>query len=228
MVRLISGGHEFQSSDFSVLFLTYLLWSSPYLVSNRLPPSCILPRSYQGFSWPMFKSLRPFCCHWTSFSCFCREALWIFRARIPLVSWTKHGCTSLLIPGHYPPLNITIFGDISTNPGPDTLIQNDLKRRNENLPNILDLHMNTQVITYTRAELLGIRRASRRFACGSVLHDLKLNGLLRFRGCRAADGRYLYVFLIEWVILLAAREPLLAHLFWFLLFLDNVFVLEAT
>ena len=32
--------------------------------------------------------------------------------------------------------------------------------------------MNTRVITYTRAELL-------------VLHDLKINGLLRFRGCRA-------------------------------------------
>ena len=34
------------------------------------------------------------------------------RAKIPLVSWTKHGCTSLLIPGHDPPPNITVFGDI--------------------------------------------------------------------------------------------------------------------
>ena len=102
-----------------------------------------------------------------------------------MVSWPKHGCTSLLIPGHDPPLNITIFGDIAINPGPETLIQNNLKRRNENLPNILDLHINTRVITYTRAELLGIRRASRSFVCGSVLHVLKLNGLLRFRGCRA-------------------------------------------
>ena len=100
-----------------------------------------------------------------------------------LVSWTKHGCTSLLIPGHDPPLNITIFGDIAINPGPETSIQNNLKRRNENLPNILDLHINTRVVTYTRAELLGIRRASRSFVCGSVLHVLKLNGLLRFRGC---------------------------------------------
>lgn len=97
------------------------------------------------------------------------------------------GCTSLLIPGHGPPLDITIFGDISINPGPETLIQNNLKRRNGhgNLPNILDLHTNSRVITYTRAELLGIRRASRSFVCRSVLHDLKLNGLLRFRGCRA-------------------------------------------
>ena len=117
-----------------------------------------------------------------------RSALDFFAPRFlwsPLVSWTKHGCTSLLIPGHGPPLNITIFGDISINPGPENLIQNSLKWQNENLPNILDLHMNTRVITYTRAELLGIRRASRSFVCGSVLHVLKLNGLLRFRGCRA-------------------------------------------
>ena len=63
-----------------------------------------------------------------------------------------------------------------------------MKRRNENIPNILDLHINTRAtvyIAYTRAELLGIRRASRSFVCGSVLHVLKLNGLLRFRGCRA-------------------------------------------
>ena len=50
------------------------------------------------------------------------------HAKISLVSWTKHGCTSLLIPGHDLPLNITIFGDISINHGPETLIQNNLKR----------------------------------------------------------------------------------------------------
>ena len=107
------------------------------------------------------------------------------RAKVPLVSWTKHGCTSLLIPGHDPPLNITIFGDISINPGPEALLQNSLKRRNGNLPNILDLHTNSRVITYTRVALFGTRRASRSFVCGSVLHDLKLNGLLSFKGCRA-------------------------------------------
>ena len=45
--------------------------------------------------------------------------------------------------------------------------------------------MNTPVIAYTRAELRDIRRASHSFVCGSVLHVLKLNALLRFRGCRA-------------------------------------------
>ena len=105
-----------------------------------------------------------------------------------MVSWTKHGYPSLLIPGHDPPLDITIFGDISINPGPETSIQNtDLKRRNRhgNLLNVLDLYTNSRVITYARAELLGIRRTSHNFGCRSVLHDLKLNGLLRSRGCRA-------------------------------------------
>lgn len=111
------------------------------------------------------------------------------RAKVPLVSWTKHGFTSLLIPGHDPPMDITIFGDILINPGPETLVGNNLKRRNGNLPNILDLHTNSRVIAYTRAALFGIRRVSRSFDFGSVLHDLKLNGLLRLRGCRVGRRR---------------------------------------
>ena len=91
-----------------------------------------------------------------------------------------------------------------------------MKRRNENLPNILDLHINTRVITYTRAELLGIRRASRSFVCGSVLHVLKLNGLLRFRGCRAGR-RKISVRISDRVShTTCVIEPLLALLFWFL------------
>ena len=82
---------------------------------------------------------------------FVRKRFGFHRAKIPLVSWTKHGCTFLLIPGHNPPLSITIFGDILINPGLESLIQNNLKRRNENLPNILDLHINTRAITYTCA-----------------------------------------------------------------------------
>ena len=119
------------------------------------------------------------------------------RAKIPLVSCTKHGSTSLLIPGYDPPLNITIFGDISINPGLETLIQNNLKRRNENLPNILDLHMITRVTTYTRAELLGIRRASRSFVCG------RMRGLGQFRNSQKAFAQRVkipwpFAFLAVW------------------------------
>ena len=53
---------------------------------------------------------------WRSGLCFScqRQSFW------RKVSWTKHGCTSLLIPGHDSPLNITIFGDIAINPDPET------------------------------------------------------------------------------------------------------------
>lgn len=38
--------------------------------------------------------------------------------KVSLSNWSKHGQTCLLIPGHDPPLDITVFMDISTNPGP--------------------------------------------------------------------------------------------------------------
>ena len=121
---------------------------------------CLLSEALRVFPGPYFSHYGRFAVTGRASIVFVAKRFRFHRAKIPLVSWTKHGCSSLLIPGHDPPLNITIFGDISINPGPKTLIQNNLKRRNENLRNILDLHINTRVITYTSAELLGIRRSS--------------------------------------------------------------------
>ena len=42
-----------------------------------------------------------------------------FKLRWAVSKWTKHGQTSLLIPGHDQPLDITIYSDIAINPGPD-------------------------------------------------------------------------------------------------------------
>ena len=36
--------------------------------------------------------------------------------------WSKHGYISLCIPGHDPPINITIYNDVSSNPGPQSSI----------------------------------------------------------------------------------------------------------
>ena len=41
------------------------------------------------------------------------------KSRLPRCSWTIHGYTCLLVPGHDPPQDITIFMDVSVNPGPD-------------------------------------------------------------------------------------------------------------
>ena len=44
-----------------------------------------------------------------------------FKSSLPVTKWTKHGSTSLHIPGHDPPLDITVFSDVSRNPGPQVL-----------------------------------------------------------------------------------------------------------
>ena len=40
------------------------------------------------------------------------------RSRFPVSKSSKYGLTSLLIPGHDPPVDITIFIDVPKNPGP--------------------------------------------------------------------------------------------------------------
>ena len=40
------------------------------------------------------------------------------RTSTPITRWTKHGQTTLAIPSHDPPIEITVFMDISINPGP--------------------------------------------------------------------------------------------------------------
>ena len=43
-----------------------------------------------------------------------------YKSRFLATTWSKHGLTSLHIRGHDPPLDITVFMDVSTNPGPGT------------------------------------------------------------------------------------------------------------
>ena len=40
------------------------------------------------------------------------------RTKFSLAKWSKHGSTSVVIAGHDPPLDITVWMDISRNPGP--------------------------------------------------------------------------------------------------------------
>ena len=46
------------------------------------------------------------------------------RTKLSLTKWTRRGQTSLVVAGHDPPLDITIFMDISPNPGPLDLAMN--------------------------------------------------------------------------------------------------------
>ena len=60
------------------------------------------------------------------------------RSRMSVLKWTKHGQTALLVAGHDPPINITIYMDISINPGPqswkkiETIITNRTETRPRN------------------------------------------------------------------------------------------------
>ena len=107
-------------------------------------------------------------------------------SNVPLVKWSKHGQTSLVIPGHDPPQDITIFMDISINPGPySTGNGND------------ELHVNTNyslsntTITYSRSQLFRIRKASHCSIQPEIFQILKVNGILRFRGRKAGRRNYM-------------------------------------
>ena len=42
-----------------------------------------------------------------------------FRSRLSISKWSKHGQTSLFVSGHDTPVDITIFSDVASNPGPE-------------------------------------------------------------------------------------------------------------
>ena len=109
-----------------------------------------------------------------------------YRLKLALVKWTRHGNTSLLIPGYDPPIDITIFMDISRNPGPQELnFDQDYSQASA-----INLHgNNTSILTYSRESLFIIRCQPSCRPDPSTLQSLKLAGLLRFRGRRAGRRR---------------------------------------
>ena len=106
-----------------------------------------------------------------------------FKSRLPVTKWTKHGSTSLHIPGHDPPLDITVFSDVSRNPGPQVLHFEPTTRTHA------DLHIvsSRPMISYSRNELFKIRRVSHCSPSGRIFADLKRAGLLHLRGCRESN-----------------------------------------
>ena len=43
------------------------------------------------------------------------------KLRVAAINWGKRGNTTLAVPGHDPPVEITIFIDFEINPGPDSV-----------------------------------------------------------------------------------------------------------
>ncbi|XP_068704868.1 uncharacterized protein [Montipora foliosa] len=52
------------------------------------------------------------------------------KLRVAAIKWGKRGNTTLAVPGHDPPVEITIFMDVEINPGPDSS-QNDYGERTQ-------------------------------------------------------------------------------------------------
>ena len=126
--------------------------------------------------------------------------------------WSKHGYISLCIPGHDPPINITIYNDVSSNPGPQSSIldyehdqseindHSKFKSRGSTSNSVTHLHITEPLrFCYSRQQLLEIRRKSTAVRSADVLKSLKKAGILRYRGKRAGKLRI--------PVIITARSP---------------------
>ena len=111
-----------------------------------------------------------------------------FNLKWAVSKWTQHGQTSLLIPGHDPPLDITIYLDIASNPGPDG--SHELLLRNRTRVN---LHRDLSPKTYIRDQLFKIRRVYRTAHSCRILSDLRNSGLFHFVAPELVNGTIRYL-----------------------------------
>ena len=96
--------------------------------------------------------------------------------------WSKHGQMSLVVAGHDPPVDITIFVDLSRNPGPDSSVSNLLLQDAASASN---LRVCSTITIYTRSELFNLHRVPDTSLSAPILFELKNSGLLHYGGCRA-------------------------------------------
>ena len=104
---------------------------------------------------------------------------------------SKRGFTSLAIPGHDPPIDLTIFVDIAVNPGPSPTLVSSFNSTASSAW-LSNLHTGSSRfdnstlprISYNRRSLMGLRPCSVKPSL-STLKSLKSFGILKFRGKRA-------------------------------------------
>ena len=85
-------------------------------------------------------------------------------------------------------LDITVFSDVSRNPGPQVLPFEPTTRT------YVDLHIvsSRPMISYSRNELFKIRRVSHCSPSEWIFVDLRRAGLLHLRGCRAGRRDFIH------------------------------------
>ena len=91
-----------------------------------------------------------------------------WRTNRAVCKTSKRGSTCLAIPGHDPPLDITIFHDIPKNPGPTFPQGWNFSAIRNNEPGS-NLHISSEgcapMITYSREQLLHLRSSSNAPVC---------------------------------------------------------------
>ena len=111
------------------------------------------------------------------------------RSRVPMQKHTKHGFISLVIPGHDPPLDITVYVDISTNPGPaqSIITIGSRQRATRDLIRQLDSPIRqTTTLQYSRRELVSLRKNYSLQERRSVLFkNIRADGIFKYRGKRS-------------------------------------------
>ena len=53
------------------------------------------------------------------------------RTRVALARWTKRSVTTLVVPGHDPPLDITIYMDVESEPGSEDIMRDSTDQLDE-------------------------------------------------------------------------------------------------
>ena len=107
-----------------------------------------------------------------------------FKSHLAASKWAKHIQVSLYVPGHDPPLDITVFLDVESNPGPAIYTATNATCC---LRTFTDLHTSssTPAIKYSMHQFFQILRTSKCSLTELNFHDLKDAGLFHFRGTKA-------------------------------------------
>ena len=154
---------------------------SSYLVLYTLGHKWSYSESSKGFIRSLHSIAVPFYCN-IKRTCHVSSSAFTRRG---LSTWTRHGYTSLAAPDMEPTIDITIYMDVSRNPGPESEV---LVTRILGTPNSPPSLPRTS-LGYSRSALLATRRNSRKVFKRSLLDDLKTAGLLRYRGKRGGRNR---------------------------------------
>ena len=106
------------------------------------------------------------------------------RIRRPILKWSHHGLTFLAAPEHSFVLDLTISMDVHPQPGP--VCSKDIhKLGSEGLASVNTAKGtgNVAILKYRRSTLVSLRKFASR-PSSSVMTDLKLLGILNYRGRR--------------------------------------------